>query len=203
MIRFFRNRRGTTAVLAVLAVVMMGCSGTVCAKQYNQTDGQYEIKYRSDVDADGNGGDVSEWIKLDENEYKACDIGERWPDCKKDAEDENQEVNPPRRNESQDNRNRNSRTVCVNSVSHPRAKITNSWSIGRMDVKAEPARSQGIFERCRLAQIGQTAYLKAEHHAEPSTLVCTLWVWIDGKKKLIDTEITQALGDCKVNKVIP
>lgn len=196
MIGFFRKRR-VAVLLAALAVVLLGCtSGTVCARRYNKAEGQYEIQYKSDVDPDGQGGKRSDWIKVDKNEYNACRIGDEWPACKEGAE-----VNQPR--PKQDDKDRNSKEVCVSSVSHPKVKITNSWSIGRMDVKTEKSAVQGIFERCRLAQSGQTAYLKAEHHADPSTLVCTIWVWEKGKKRLIDTMITQALGDCVVNQRIP
>ncbi len=138
--------------------------------------------------------------------FEACKVDYQWPECGDGIHNGmrvTQLDNDPYRAPRGEEENENARTACVSSVSHPDVTITNSWFIGAMQLKVEPKATQGIFEKCKLAQPKQTAYLKAEHHAVPSTIMCNIWVYQAGQKWVLDFMITQALGDCTVQATIP
>jgi hypothetical protein len=79
--------------------------------------------------------------------FKSCKVDYQWPECGDGIHNGmrvTQLDNDPYRNTRRDEQNRNSRTVCVQSVSDPEVMITNSWWIGDMDKKIEKPKTQGI-----------------------------------------------------------
>jgi hypothetical protein len=138
--------------------------------------------------------------------FESCKVDYEWPSCGDGIHNGmrvTQLDNDPYRSTKRNAQNRNARSVCVQSISDPDAMITNTWFIGQMDAKTEEPKVQGIFTKCALAQPGQTAYIKSEHHAIPSTLLCQVYVFKNGQKWPLDFIITQALGDCVAQAVVP
>lgn len=201
-----RTRRAAAiAVLLVGALALAGCTpATVCDRRYNQKTKAYEIRYQSEVDDGTEKPKTSDWIKIDKNEYEACKIGTKWPQCKRDAKDDDEPAprNEPRRDPKRDEQNRNARTVCFDFVSDPKRKLTYRWSTARRE-KGPRTGTWGVYSECVMAQAGEVVNMKVEHVTGPSTLLCTIYIMRNGKKAVIDMMITQAFGDCDVAAVVP
>jgi hypothetical protein len=197
-----RTRRAAgIAVLLAGALVLAGCTpATVCDRRETSA-GKYQIRYQSEVDDGTERPKTSDWITLDKAEYDACQVGDKWPQCKKDAKEE-PEVNEPRRDPRRDEQDRNARTVCFDFVSEPKRKLTYKWSTPRRE-EGPRTGTWGIYSKCVDAQVGQAVNMKVEHVTGPSTLLCTIYVMRGGKKVPIDMMITQAFGDCDVAAVVP
>ena len=199
-----RTRRAVAiAVLLVGALALAGCTpATVCDRRYNQKAKAYEIRYQSEVDDGTEKPKTSDWIKIDKNEYEACRIGTKWPQCKRDAKDEGEEVNEPRRDPKRDEQNRNARTVCFDFVSDPKRELRYKWSTPRRQ-KGPREGTWGIFTECVEAVPNDAVNMTVEHITGPSTLMCAIYIIRGGKKVPIDLVITQAFGDCKVAARVP
>ena len=205
---WIRGRWGRITAMVLGGVLVLGCSGTVCNRRVTTVDGaqQYEIKYKEDEPDENGKPQISDWIELDRNEYAVCQMGDRWPDCKKDAEDEEPEpapeVNQPRRDPDRDAQDRNARTVCFDFVSDPKRKLRYKWQTPRRE-KGPREGEWGIFTECVEVEIGHAVNMTVEHITGPSTLMCAIYIIRGGKKVPIDLVITQAFGDCKVAAVVP
>lgn len=197
------------AVMAILLLIVIGamsgcvpkqekikeslCTDKTCAVVYNDKEGRNLLVY------------------VEKAKFGSCKPGKQWPNCTEGDISRGMRNIPynenPRDHFKQEEgqiKPREAKAVCVSSVSHPEAKITNTWFIGTMEPKVEPAKSQGIFQKCNIGVVGQTAYIKSEHHAEPSTLMCNVfWVTPEGERIVLDFVITQALGDCVAQAVVP
>lgn len=198
------GRAAGLAVLLVSALALAGCTpATVCDRRYVRETGKYQIRYQSEVD-DGNGKKTSDWITLDKNEYEACQMGSKWPQCKRDAKDEDEPAptNAPRRDPRRDEQDRNVKTVCFDFVSEPKRKLIYKWATPRRE-KGPREGTWGIYSECTHAEVGDVVNMKVEHVTGPSTLLCTIYVMRNGKKAVIDMAITQAFGDCNVSAVVP
>lgn len=203
-----KNRRGASIALALVAVVLLGCgTGTICARRVTVKDGakQYQIQYKGEVEDESGERPVSDWITLDgKNEYDSCQMGSKWPQCKRDAKDDDEPAprNEPRRDPKRDEQDRNARTVCFDFVSDPKRKLTYKWRTPRRE-EGPRTGTWGIYSKCVDAQVGQSVSMKVEHVTGPSTLLCTIYIMRGGKKVPIDMMITQAFGDCDVAAVVP
>jgi hypothetical protein len=198
-----RTRRAAgIAVLLAGALVLAGCTpATVCDRRETSA-GKYQIRYQSEVDDGTERPKTSDWITLDKAEYDACQVGDKWPACKKDAKDEEAEVNPPRRDPDRDAQDRNARTVCFDFVSDPKRKLRYKWATPRRE-KGPREGTWGIFTECVEVEPGHVVNMTVEHITGPSTLMCAIYIIRNGKKVPIDLMITQAFGDCKVSAVVP
>lgn len=154
----------------------------------------------------GKSGEKGTLERVNQQIFRKCKVDYQWPECG-DGISRGMRViqldNDPYRSTKREKDEQNARTVCVASISDPEVKITNSWFIGSKQLKEEAPKIQGIFQRCELASPGTVAYIKAEHHAEPSTLLCHVWVYKNGQRWPIDFVITQALGDCVARAEVP
>lgn len=168
------------------------CTDKTCAVVYNDKDGRNLLVY------------------VEKAKFGNCEPGKRWPNC---AEGDisrgmrnipyNENPHQPKQ-ESDKGGSKDAKAVCVSSVSHPPVMITNTWFIGEMDARTEEPEVLGIFQKCAIGIPGQTAYIKAEHHAAPSTLMCNVfWVTPEGERIVLDFVITQALGDCQAQALVP
>jgi hypothetical protein len=174
---------------------------TVCDRRKTSA-GKYQIRYQSEVDDGTERPRTSDWITLDKAEYEACQMGDKWPQCKRDAKDEDAPVNEPRRDAKRDDQDRNARRVCFDFVSEPKRELRYKWATPRRQ-KGPREGTWGIFSECTQADPGQVVNMSVEHITGPSTLLCTIYVMRNGKKVPIDMMITQAFGDCKVSAVVP
>lgn len=194
-----------TGALVVL-VFLLACEGTVCDRFIND-EGELTISYRADADPEDEGKPKVTDVKVDEAEFFACQMDERWPDCKEGAKDfpdlPDLPQNPKYRSYNVID-NQKARIVCVDSVSDPTASITNKWLIGKDSGTDGPA-DQGIFQTCFTASSGETAEIVAFHSSrQRSTLLCTVWMLDkNGKKKFLDWAFSQRLSPCKASARIP
>lgn len=168
------------------------CTDKTCAVVYNDKEGRNLLVY------------------IEKAKFGNCEPGKRWPNCtegdiSRGMRNIPYNANPDINKElTKQNIRSDGKAVCVSSVSHPEATITNTWFIGEMDAKTEEPEVMGIFQRCDIGLPGQTAYIKSEHHAVPSTLMCNVfWVTADGEKIVLDFVITQAFGDCVAQGLVP
>jgi hypothetical protein len=172
-------------------VVESLCTDTTCAVVYNDKDDQKLLVY------------------IEKAKFGNCSPGKRWPNCTEGDISRGMRNIPYNVNEDHFKQEegqikpRDVKAVCVSSVSHPEAKITNTWFIGDTKPRTE-TKTIGIFQECAIGTPTQTAYIKSEHHSEPSTLMCNVfWVTPDGDRIVLDLMITQALGDCVAQAVVP
>ena len=166
------------------------CTDKICSVIYKNKDGQKQLIY------------------IEKARFGNCEPGKRWPNCTEGDISRGMRNIPynanPNVKTNQHQVGRDAKTVCVSSVSHPEVTITNTWFIGEMAAKTEDPDILGIFQRCAIGLPGQTAYIKSEHHAAPSTVMCNVfWVTADGDRIVLDFVITQAMGDCQAQAVIP
>lgn len=150
-------------------------------------------------------GDEKRIVAVTKAVFDACPENYEWPRCGDGIHNGMRVIqldNDPYASKQRSADEQNKRTVCVESISHPEAPITNTWFIGGSEPKTE-SKVQGIFTRCALASPGSTAYIKSERHATPSTLMCLVYVFKGGARWPLDMVITQALGDCEATHVIP
>lgn len=188
------------AIGLVVAVFLLGCgTGIVCDRQVTK-DGALEISYKDNVDMGSDGNKKISTVKVQEAEFFTCQMNDQWPDCKKEAREfpdlPDAPLNPKYKQHNVVN-NQKQRIVCVDSVSYPKAKIRNSWEIGS-DSGREPPAEQGTFQTCFTAKAGQQAWITAAHtDARKSTLLCTVWMYVNGKKKILDFAFAQQLAPCR------
>lgn len=192
------------AIMSIVALTACGTNAVVCDRAFNKKTGKFTVSYQDDADTTAQ--KTTTTVNVDIAEFVVCKIGDKWPNCKRDAREfpdvPDVPNNPKYRNYKLID-NQKKRIVCVDSISFPEATITNSWTIGT-DSGVDGPKRQGTFQTCFTVFAGQRASIKSEHHREPSTLVCTVWMFgRDGKKKILDFEITQALGDCSAKARIP
>jgi hypothetical protein len=168
------------------------CTDSTCAVVYNDKDDRKLLVY------------------VEKAKFGNCEPGKRWPNCAEGDISRGMRNIPYNANPDLDKQegtkggSKDAKAVCVSSVSHPEAMITNTWFIGDMDARTEPSAIQGIFQKCNIGVPTQTAYIKSEHHAVPSTLMCNVfWVTPEGERIVLDFVITQALGDCVAQAVVP
>lgn len=194
------------AIGIVVVVFLLGCgTGIVCDRGINE-DGELEISYKSDVDTGSEADKKISTVKVQEAEFFTCQMNEKWPDCKKDAKEfpdlPDAPVNPKYKQFNVVN-NQKKRIICVDSVSHPKAEIRNSWQIGK-DSGREPPAQQGTFQICFTAEAGQQAWITSAHtDKRRSTLLCTVWMYVNGKKKILDFAFGQQLAPCRAKARIP
>lgn len=191
------------AILALLLILPLGTAASCSSPKVEASlcaDETCSIIYK---DEDGN----KQLVYIEKARFGNCEPGKRWPNCTEGDISRGMRNIPYNSNpkvETKHQVGRDAKTVCVSSVSHPEVTITNTWFIGEMDAKTEDPDILGIFQKCGIGLPNQTAYIKAEHHAVPSTLMCTVfWVTADGDRVVLDFVITQALGDCQAQAVVP
>jgi hypothetical protein len=196
------KRFAKIGIAVVVVLVLLGCgTGVVCDHGVSADRSKYEISYKDTVD-DGGKKEVKT-VRVNEGEMVACQNGEEWPACKKDApEVPGVPKNLPRRDPKWTERDRNAKTLCVSLVSYPQAKVTNSWFIGRGGVQTQTG-IWGVFTECGFAQPGQVAWIQSEHHAQPSTFMCSVFLWEGGKKQILDWAFGQQFSDCSARGRVP
>lgn len=217
-----RTRR-TVATLAVAALgltALAACEGEVTKRRClgdNNTACQILV-----VDDDGK----ERWIDADGVTWQQCKIGAQYPACssggydnqearnrqwdeeKQDRQDKRRRgqgpdvdpaPNPPVRNERQDNRNRQSREVCVQAIMTPSRSVRVDWSLG--STEATDGRYGQFGPRCRRVQPGTSVWIHVEEDNDlegRKTSLCEVFSPSRGPigKIVIDYMMRSDGGDC-------
>lgn len=191
-----------TGAVAVL-IVLLGCgTGVVCDYGLSEDGSKFEISYRTTVDT-GEGETEVKTVRVNEGVIVRCQMNEKWPECKEGAPDvSGVPMNLPEVKPEWVEKDENAKTVCVSLISDPQVKVTNTWFIGRGKTHTK-TENLGIFDDCGFATKGQVVWIKSEHHAKPSTFLCTVYIWEKGKKRHLDWAFGQALSDCQAKAQVP
>lgn len=196
-------RNITIGILVVVILLACGTGGIVCERKIN-TKGELTIGYESDVDT-GEGSKTTR-TKVSEAEFFTCQMNDKWPDCKKEAKNWPDLPDAPMNDKYKQYNvvnNQKSRLVCVDSMSKPDSLLTNLWQIGKRTGQDGPE-EQGIFQMCFMAEAGQKASIRVLHSdRRHSTVLCTVWMFINGKKHFLDWAFSQRLAPCKAEARIP
>lgn len=187
------------AVVAVLLVAMAisSCEGEIVKRDPTpRSDGKYKLVYKRK-----DGAERIVWVT--KAEFDACGRGEKWPRCKDGLHNGMRnlpaETNAPRPERGDDV---NARTVCFRFTSHPRHRIMYRWYTPRRQGGPRTA-EYGNYEKCALAEQGQVVNMSVAHMTGPSTLACSIFVWVNNRKTLIDAMIVQEHATCRVQGAIP